>query len=147
MGALGCTEFRVDRGNGNEAMIDQLAASDQWGYYQAKGVKAAVLTSKSELLQALGRPPESGDADKLKRYEEEQNEIKRAAEEKQSGAALHLKSHTIFARSVTMFQVAIAISAISVLVRRRLFWFISLGFAAIGIYLLAQGFLTYGRLF
>jgi hypothetical protein len=131
----------------NEAVIDQLAASDQWGYYQAKGVKSAVLSSKSELLQTLGRNPQSGDGEKLKRYDEEQAEIKTRAEEKQVEAALHLKSHTIFARSVTMFQVAIAVSAISVLVRRRLFWFISLGFAAIGIGLLAQGFITYGQLF
>jgi Domain of unknown function (DUF4337) len=131
----------------NEAVLDQLASSDQWGYYQAKGVKSAVLSSKSELLQALGHTPQSGDAEKLKRYEEEQNEIKNAAQEKQAGAALHLTSHTIFARSVTMFQVAIAISAISVLVRRRLFWFISLGFAAVGVYLLAQGFTASGQLF
>lgn len=131
----------------NEAMIDQLAASDQWGYYQAKGVKSAVLSSKSELLQALGHAPQGGDAEKLKRYDEEQNEIKRAAEEKQTAASLHLQSHSIFARSVTMFQVAIAVSAISVLVRRRLFWFISLGFAVIGIAFLAQGIVTYGRLF
>jgi hypothetical protein len=131
----------------NEAMIDQLAASDQWGYYQAKGVKSAVLSSKSELLQALGHTPQSGDAEKLKRYDEEQSEIKKAAEEKQSGAALHLKSHSIFARSVTLFQVAIAVSAISVLVRRRLFWFVSLGFAAVGLCLLGQGIITYGRLF
>jgi hypothetical protein len=42
---------------------------------------------------------------------------------------------------VTMFQVAIAVGAISVLTRRRNFWFASLAFGAVGV-----GFLGYGLL-
>src|SRR2546427_1180411 len=30
----------------NEAMLEQLRASDQWNYYQAKGIKASVLSAK-----------------------------------------------------------------------------------------------------
>src|ERR1043165_2062531 len=33
----------------NEAMMSQIQASDQWGYYQAKSVKAAVLDAKMSL--------------------------------------------------------------------------------------------------
>ena len=41
----------------NEAMVSQIQASDQWSYYQAKGVKAGVLGTKLALLEALqGRP-------------------------------------------------------------------------------------------
>src|SRR5580693_10359834 len=32
----------------NEAMVDQIKASDQWAYYQAKGIKSAILSSKME---------------------------------------------------------------------------------------------------
>lgn len=131
----------------NEAMIDQIAASDRWGYYQAKGVKAAVLGSKMELLQALGRPSEKGDEDKLKRYNEEQAEIQNAAKEKQADSSRHLHTHTVFARSVTMFQVAIAVAAISVLTKRRRFWLVSLGFGIIGVIFLVGGFLASGRPF
>jgi len=39
----------------NEAMIEQIQASDQWSYYQAKGIKSAVLESKIDLLKTLGK--------------------------------------------------------------------------------------------
>src|SRR5881628_1323365 len=33
----------------NEAMMSQIEASDQWGYYQAKSIKASVLNAKMTL--------------------------------------------------------------------------------------------------
>src|SRR5215831_17274628 len=34
----------------NEAVLSQSKASDQWSYYQAKGVKAAVANAEADLL-------------------------------------------------------------------------------------------------
>src|SRR6202022_2646738 len=36
----------------NEAMMSQIEASDQWGYYQAKSIKASVLDAKMPLTDA-----------------------------------------------------------------------------------------------
>src|SRR5437762_12942047 len=36
----------------NEAMMSQIEASDQWGYYQAKSIKASVLDAKMWLSSA-----------------------------------------------------------------------------------------------
>src|ERR1043166_9405850 len=36
----------------NEAMMSQIEASDQWAYYQAKGIKASVLDAKMSLSGA-----------------------------------------------------------------------------------------------
>src|SRR5436309_15870670 len=36
----------------NEAMMNQIEASDQWSYYQAKSIKAAVLDAKMSLSSA-----------------------------------------------------------------------------------------------
>src|ERR1700730_10305729 len=36
----------------NEAMMDQIRASDQWAFYQAKSIKAAVLEAKTTLAEA-----------------------------------------------------------------------------------------------
>ena len=36
----------------NEAMMSQIEASDQWGYYQAKSIKASVLDAKIALSSA-----------------------------------------------------------------------------------------------
>ena len=49
--------------------------------------------------------------------------------------------HVIFAWGVTMFQIAIAVAAISVLTRRTRFWYVGLAFAVLGVFFLLQGWL------
>src|SRR5215831_18476779 len=61
-----------------EATRLQAEASDQWAYYQAKGIKAA---RTSWLAIAKEPPPEY--AEKQKRYGEEQKEIEKKAREKE----------------------------------------------------------------
>ena len=55
----------------NEAMIEQLQASDQWAYYQAKGIKASLLESKIETFGALGKQAAAKDEEKFKDYKKE----------------------------------------------------------------------------
>ncbi len=126
----------------NEAMIDQIKSSDQWAFYQAKGIKAAVLGSKVELLEAEGKPIAKSDRGKLIEYKQQQEEIQQEAKEKQAGSESHLRQHVIFARGVTFFQIAIAIGAISVLVNQRRFWVVSLLLGVVGVVFLIQGFLA-----
>ena len=112
----------------NEAMLSQIEASNQWNYYQAKSVKAAVLDAK---IAFTGASDES-DQSKRARYEQEQQEIRSEAEHKQAAAKSYFHKHEVFARSVTMFQIAIAIAAISALTMKRSFWVVSLVFGAFG---------------
>jgi hypothetical protein len=112
----------------NEAMINQIEASDQWSYYQAKSIKAAVLDAKTAFTGA----PNGADQSNLARYEKEQEEIKSEAEQKQAAAKSYFHKHEVFARGVTMFQIAIAIAAISALTKKRSFWVVSLVFGALG---------------
>jgi hypothetical protein len=112
----------------NEAMINQIEASDQWSYYQAKSIKAAVLDAKTAFTGA----PDAADQSKGARYEKEQEEIKSEAEQKQAAAKSFFHKHVVFARGVTMFQIAIAIAAISALTKKRSFWVVSLVFGALG---------------
>jgi hypothetical protein len=125
----------------NEAMIEQIRAADQWNFFQAKGVKANVLASKMELLAALDKPASEKDSAKLAEYKKEQDEIKSKAEELESASHHHLQAHVIYARGVTLFQVAIAVGAVSALTRKRLFWFVSMGFGLLGLGFLLQGIL------
>ena len=112
----------------NEAMMNQIEASDQWNYYQAKGIKASVLDAKMSLS---GTSNES-DQSKRDRYEKEQEQIKSEAEHKEAAAKSNFHKHEVFARGVTMFQIAIAIAAISALTRKRKFWVVSLFFGLVG---------------
>ena len=40
----------------NEAMMSQIAASDQWNYYQSKSIKASVLDTKISLASDAAKP-------------------------------------------------------------------------------------------
>jgi hypothetical protein len=119
----------------NEAMMNQIQASDQWSYYQAKSIKSAVLDAKIS--------PDEKDRAKVAKYEEEQAEIKAEAEKKESEARANFHQHEVFARGVTMFQIAIAVAAISALTRKRRFWIVSLVFGAAGCVFLALGMLAH----
>src|SRR5881392_2002261 len=55
----------------NEAMMKQIESSDQWAFYQAKGIKAAVLDAKMSLPSSAS----AADREKAAKYSEEQAEI------------------------------------------------------------------------
>lgn len=137
----------------NEALLAQIDAnnqilkeSDQWTFYQAKGIKASVLAGRLETQKAMNQPVSDTDSAKLKSYGEEQKEISAKANEfqkdadklKEEGRA-HLEHHEKLATAVTMYQICIAISAIAVLTERRTFWFVSLLAGAAGVYYMASG--------
>ncbi len=124
----------------NDAMIEQIEASDQWGYYQAKGIKAMVAESERDILRQLGKDAgKSPDPDK---YKKEQEDIQKDAQEKVEAAKRHLVQHEILSRAVTMFQVSIAVIAIAVLTKRRPFALLSAAMSLLGLYFLAAGLMT-----
>jgi hypothetical protein len=122
----------------NEAMMAQIESANQWSYYQSKSIKESQLKSKMELLDALGKSPAEADKAKAAQYAKEKEEIQKKAEATQEEAHTLLHTHELLARSVSMFQIAIAIGAISVLTKRWAFWLVSLGFGILGLFFLAQ---------
>ena len=124
----------------NEAMLDQIKAANDWNYYQAKGVKAAVLSSKVDLLKELGKQASPADLEKLESYKRDQEQITERAKEHEAGSQRHLHIHELAARSVTLFQVAIALGAVAILSRKRKFLFASFAMAFVGAFFFANAF-------
>ena len=125
-----------------EAARLQAEASDQWAYYQAKGIKLAVAQATEAPWQAQGKRPPADLLEREQRYAADQEEIKAKAEELEAESGHHMRRHGVLARAVTLFQIAIAVGAVAVLVRRKPFWFVSLAFGAAGAGFLVQGLLT-----
>jgi len=123
----------------DEAMLAQIHASDQWAYYQAKGIKSETLIQTNKLLLAFGKTPIPADEEKIKENKKEQVEIKAKAEELQAESNVHVAKHSVFAHGITLFQISIAIGAISIIVKRKSLWLVSICFASIGIVFLIQG--------
>jgi hypothetical protein len=140
--ALAAIASLIAGGQANEAMISQIESSDLWNYYQAKSIKSNMLDSKMELLQALGHEASAKDLAKHKEYEASKEEQKAEAKAKETDAHEQLKNHETMATAVTMFQVAIALGAIAVLTKLRLFWFISMGLGVLGAWSFASGLIA-----
>jgi hypothetical protein len=124
----------------NEAMIDQIRESDAWAAYQSKSIKSEINASTAKILSAIGKNeliPENKEA--TARYKHDKDSISTVAKEYKKSSGDHLEKHVSFAKSVTIFQIAIAISAIAILTRRKLLWYISLLFASGGIWFLVAG--------
>ncbi len=124
----------------NDAMIMQLQASDQWSYYQAKGIKGMVVEVEQNILTQMGHP--SADAEgRIQKYEEEQKKAKAKSEELTLDSKRDLAKHEVLSRSVTLCQVAIAIVAIAMLTKRRRFVLFSCALGLVGFGCLVQGLL------
>lgn len=117
----------------NEAVLKKADASNQWSFFQAKGTKKNL----AELAEQLATDPDKKAkyAADVKRYQGEQDEIRKKAEalEKLSDEAnktseTALNPHHKLSMSMTFIQIAISLASICVLTRRR--WM--LGLAGVG---------------
>jgi len=127
----------------NEAMLDQIQSSDRWAYYQAKSIKADNLSNMIQLDSLLGKPVPASAAQKLSKYDEEKAKIKAEADDLDKGSKEHMKTHVMFSRAVTIFQIAVAISAIAIVTRKKFMWYLSMLLAVAGCYFLVLGFLMH----
>jgi hypothetical protein len=101
----------------NEAILKKSEASDQWAYYQAKGIKEVIVEQS----------PATTDADKLsratlaKRYSDEKAEIEKEARRLDAEAAAADKTapHRRLSQALALVQSAIAVAALTVLTRQR----------------------------
>jgi hypothetical protein len=126
-----------------EATRLQAEASDQWAFYQAKGLRAAVEDATRAAWLAQGKDPPSEYAEKREHHAAEQKEIEAKAREKErerdeklveSDHLLH--AHHVFANAVAIFQVSIALGAVAALARSRVVWLGSLLLSVGGLVLL-----------
>ena len=120
----------------NEAILKKSAASDQWAYYQAKGVKEVILAHAVGATDA----ERAALAAESARYASEKQAIEskaRKLDEESTAAdaesARAVKPHGRLAQALALVQVAIAMAALTVLTRQRWMLAFSGASAAAGI--------------
>jgi hypothetical protein len=124
----------------SRAIMNQGLESDQWAYYQAKGIKQHTFDISRKALELQYRsqkrlPPEvAADYEKtltkygeeVKRYDTEKKEIKDKAE------GIARTKHTAqdmggnFAYALIFLQIAIMLSSLASLTKRHYLWYIAL---------------------
>ena len=128
--------------------------SDSYNYYQAEGLKSLIYQTAAQALPP-GSAVAQDDRKQSAHYKDKQDEIKkkadesdvksREAEEKAAKdneeSAKIMEKHHMFAFSVSLCQIAIALSAIAALTRSRRVWFLGLASGLAGVAALVGGFL------
>lgn len=109
----------------DEALIDQIKSSDQWAFYQAKSIKAEIRNIQPITTGVIRKSPEA--------TIQEEDAIKIIAEKFERSSEINLGKHGWLANAVTFFQVAIAISAISILTKKTVLWFVGILLSIIGL--------------
>jgi hypothetical protein len=129
--------------NLNDATYNQAKASDQWSYYQAKSIKQNLYEIRRDQLAenpaaAAGAQMEKISAS-IKKYETEKADIQKEAK---SLEGLRDKGRELAAHNsrqggemgfaVSIYQIAIAMGSICLVVKKKALWFLSLALGALG---------------
>ena len=120
----------------NEATFNQAEASDQWAYYQAKGIKQSIYELERDRLANAGEDDEetlTGLFAKIAKYDAEKKELSADAKtfesKRNTARALAAKASEQgrqMGLAATIFQIAIAMGGICLVVKKRWLWVASL---------------------
>ena len=140
-----------------KSVLSQALATDKWSYYQSKSIKMYLNENQKEnfemqMLAVSKNNPELGLAyqsridkykTKVKKYENEKEVIKKEAialELARDEAQVHSKT---FGEAVIFLQIAILLSSIAALVKKKYLWYIATILGIIGVILFADGFFLF----
>lgn len=155
-----CATLSTFKGGGfsTRSVMTQTQASDQWAFYQAKSIKGYLYEMQKDKLElellALGaKAPQAvrdeyakridGYAKKIAKYEGEKAQIQKEAkkfEEVRNDAQKHSQA---FGIAVIFLQIAILLSSIAALIKKKLIWLLGCAVGVVGIFYFVNGFLLF----
>ena len=155
-----CATLSTFKGAGfsTRSVLSQTQAANQWAYYQAKSIKGYLYEIQKEGLElefkknkARGVKALAGEYEKkialytqkIKKYDEEKAEISNTAKSMESIRDEAQKHSQVFGLAVIFLQIAILLSSIAALMKKKAIWFIGVATGTIGIIYFANGFLLF----
>lgn len=130
----------------NQAILKQVDASDNWAYYQSKSTKGHIYEVGGEIVRALSGPASVTVTSSLNRFEQQKNrydkekeEIQAKAKELQTESQHEFRQHHYYSLGIAAFQVGIVLASISILIRHRAPWWLSLVAGLLGIMFVLRG--------
>ncbi len=142
------------------AVMSQSQASDQWSYYQSKSIKGYIYEIQKEKLElelrAMGQKMAKGAGEeyekkldaytkKIKKYEEEKAKIEKEARELEKVRVEAQRHSKAFGVAVIFLQIAILLSSISALMKKKILWLLGCVVGVFGIAYFVNGFFLFIR--
>ena len=119
----------------NEATFNQTQAFDQWSFFEAKSIKQNLYQLELDHLNAVPSPDAAAVAKmkaKVDKYDKDKADITELAKKYESARDLARKTATSATEhskqmglSITLFQIAIALGAMCLIVKKKPLWIVS----------------------
>lgn len=155
-----CATLSTFKGGGysTRSVMSQTQASDQWAFFQSKSIKSYIYEMQKdklelELKSAGSRFSPAVAADyakkideygrKIQKYESEKSEIQKDAKKYESIRNDAQKHSQIFGIAVIYLQIAILLSSIAALIKKKSIWLLGVSVGIVGIVYFANGFLLF----
>jgi hypothetical protein len=156
-----CATLSTFKGGGfsTRSLMNQSKASDLWAFFQAKSTKSYLFELQKERMeldkQILPKTKDGIESAakfqdkidkydaKIKQYEKDKEEIKKTAEDYESEINTFKQHSSLFGMAVIFLQVAILLSSIAALMKKRPIWILSLAVGIVGIFYFLDGFLLF----
>ena len=133
-----------------EELLLQNQSSDRWAQYQAKSIRRHTYELFQDLLDVSPvRDPEAAGkvreryAREVERYRDEQKEIDAEARKLEAETAHARRQADRFDLGEVFLEVALVITSLTLLTRRRRFWFAGMAIAAAGIVIASSGLVAH----
>lgn len=127
----------------NEALINQIKASDTWSEYQAARSKEHLYTVAADGLVDQG----AKNAARLRAYRGQiaketakEQPLQTTARKLEEESAAEVRRHHAFEYAVALLQVGIALGAVAALARSKVAWYVSLAAGTLGAFFFLRGF-------
>jgi hypothetical protein len=153
-----CATLSTFKGGGfsSRSLLNQTLASNQWALFQSKSIKSYIFENQIdnlEIQQELVSKSANSKEDiakyqvridsykkKIKQYEEDKAEAMQKAKAFEKVSELSKKHGESFGIAVIFLQIAILLSSIGALTKKRMVWYLSLAVGALGVVYFFDGF-------
>ena len=155
-----CATLSTLKGGGfsTRSVISQAQASDQWSYYQAKSIKGYIYDLQKDKLELELRAIKTKVSrsvvsdyehkigaykEKVEKYDQEKEDIKQKAEELEKRRAEAQTHSGAFGLAAMFLQIAILLSSIAALMKKKFFWLLGIGSGCFGLFYFLNGFFLF----
>ena len=153
-----CATLATFKGGGysTRSVMSQTRASDQWAFYQAKSIKGYIYEMQKEKLELelkgmSGKSPQAEEyrkkiddyGSKVAKYEGEKTAIQKDAKNFESIRDEAQKHGQAFGIAVIFLQIAILLSSIAALLKKKPVWLLGVAVGIVGVVSFVNGFLLF----
>ena len=133
-----------------EVVLHQNQATDQWAYYQAKNNRLHQMQLDADMLGVLALAEKEKAAalrekyqKEIERYEKDKDQITEKAKEFENERAVVSRREDRFDAGEVILEIALIICSLTLLTRRKAFWYSGIAIGIVGFFVGLSGFLVH----